>query len=102
MPCLVNFFAAFSHAARVLVGCGFMSSARSTSHRTSTFCPPRRGSGHVNTGFNTQSLCSPVACSVDEPSKPQIGITVAPSFRIFVFDRSSGVGDVPSIQMYSA
>ncbi|OPZ22300.1 MAG: putative tRNA sulfurtransferase [candidate division BRC1 bacterium ADurb.BinA364] len=44
---------------------------------------------------------SPVACSVDEPSKPQIG-GVLPSARILVFERSRGVGSVPSSQMYSA
>jgi hypothetical protein len=54
--------------------------------------PPRNGSGHVNTGLNTQSDASPVACSVDEPSKPQIGGTLTPFLMIFVFDRSIGVG----------
>jgi hypothetical protein len=49
-----------------------------------------------------QSDDSPVACSVDEPSKPQIGGVFTELSRIFVFERSNGVGFVPSIQMYSA
>jgi hypothetical protein len=56
------------------------------------FLPPRIGSGQVNTGFNMQSDASPVACSVDEPSKPQIGGVFTLFARIFVFERSIGVG----------
>src|SRR6476469_10208607 len=78
-----------------------MSPALSTSHSTRTFSPPRIGSWQENTGWSTQSLLSPVACSVDEPSKPQIGRSL-PSCMILVFERSSGVGDTPSSQMYSA
>ena len=63
--------------------------------------PPRIGSGQSNTGMSTQSLLSPVAWLVLEPSKPQSG-NGAPSARIFVFERSFAVGSVPSIQMYSA
>jgi hypothetical protein len=59
------------------------------------------GSGHENTGFSTQSDASPGAWFVLEPSKLQIGSS-APTVRIFVFERSRGVGSVPSIQMYSA
>ena len=51
--------------------------------------------------MSTQSLRSPVAWFVLEPSKPHSG-SAAPSARILVFDRSFGVGSVPSIQMYSA
>jgi hypothetical protein len=44
---------------------------------------------------------------VEEPSKPHSSIgmsAIAPakSGMILVFERSNGVGDVPSIQMYSA
>jgi hypothetical protein len=49
-----------------------------------------------------QSDASPVACSVEEPSKPQIGGVVTLSFRILVLERRRGVGCVPSLQMYSA
>jgi hypothetical protein len=49
-----------------------------------------------------QSDASPVACSVDEPSKPQTGGVFTLFARIFVFERSIGVGLWPSIQMYSA
>ena len=63
--------------------------------------PPRIGSGHENTGLSMQSLLSPGAWLVDEPSKPHTG-GVLPSAMILVFERSSGVGSVPSIQMYSA
>ena len=73
-----------------------------TSHNTRMFLPPRIGSLQVKTGFNMQSDLSPVACSVDEPSKPQIGGVFTLSFRILVFERSCGVGWCPSIQMYSA
>ena len=38
--------------------------AVSTSARTRTLSPPRSGSGHTKTGLSTQSLFSPVACSV--------------------------------------
>ena len=98
---LAYFFAALAAAARVLVGCGLSVAARYTSHSTSTLLPPRMGSGQVKTGFNMQSLDSPVAWLVDEPSKPQIGGSL-PSARTLVLERSSGVGSVPSIQMYSA
>ena len=76
-------------------------SVSSTSHSTSLLSPPRIGSGHDNTGFNTQSELLPGAWFVLDPSKPQIGSS-APSARIFVFERSRAVGSVPSIQMYSA
>src|SRR5262245_49713503 len=92
--------AAFNSAARVFVGCG-LSSAPYTSQSTSTLSPPRIGSGQLNTGLSTQSLLSPVAWLVLEPSKPQIGSS-APSGTILVFERSLAVGSVPSIQMYSA
>ena len=84
----------------MFVRCG-LSSAPHTSHITSTLSPPRIGSGQWNTGLSTQSLLSPVAWLVLEPSKPQIGSS-APSGTIFVFERSLEVGSVPSIQMYSA
>ena len=45
--------------------------------------------------------CRPAPGWCDEPSKPQMPGS-APSARIFVLDRISGVGSVPSIQMYSA
>jgi hypothetical protein len=57
---------------------------------------------HQNTGFNMQSDDSPVACSVEEPSNPQIGGVVTELSMILVFDRSIGVGLAPSIQTYSA
>ena len=38
---------------------------------------------------------------VEEPSNPQIGGS-APSGTIFVLERRSAVGFLPSIQMYSA
>jgi hypothetical protein len=57
---------------------------------------------HQNTGFNMQSDDSPVACSVDEPSKPQMGGVFTEFSMILVFERSIGVGFAPSIQMYSA
>ena len=63
--------------------------------------PPRMGSGHDHTGRSTQSLLSPGAWLVDEPSKPQIPGS-APSVTILVLLRRSGLGVVPSIQMYSA
>jgi hypothetical protein len=68
---------------------------------TSTLSPPRIGSGHENTGRNTQSEFEPGAWFVLEPSKPQMGRSLL-SLRILVFDRSRAVGSVPSIQMYSA
>src|ERR687897_1576273 len=64
--------------------------------------PPRIGSGQLNTGWSTQSDLSPGAWLVEEPSKPQIGRSLTPSSRIFVFERSLAVGAVPSTQMYSA
>ena len=94
------FFAVFSSAALVLLGCGLPSAAY-TSHSTSLSWPPRIGSGQTNTGMSTQSLLSPVAWLVLEPSKPHFGGS-APSGTIFVFDRSLAVGSEPSIQMYSA
>lgn len=92
MPWLAYLDAAAAHVARVFVGCGLPVVATKTSHSTKMLLPPRNGSGHVNTGLNTQSDASPVACSVDEPSKPQIGATLTPFLMIFVFDRSIGVG----------
>jgi hypothetical protein len=92
--------AARAHAARVFVGCGLPLTSI-TSHITSLSSPPRIGSGKLATGFSTQSLLSPVAWLVLEPSKPQMGSS-APSGRTFVFERHSDVGSVPSIQMYSA
>jgi len=102
MPLALNLAAASAHAARVLVGCGWPVLARYTSHITRMLRPPRSGSLHQKTGFSMQSDDSPVACSVDEPSNPQIGGVFTELSRIFVFDRSSGVGFTPSIQMYSA
>jgi acyl-CoA synthetase (AMP-forming)/AMP-acid ligase II len=67
----------------------------------STWSRPRSGSGQTKTGLSTQSLLSPGACSVLDPSKPQIPGS-APSGMIFVLLRMSGVGSTPSIQMYSA
>ena len=96
------FLAAAAAAARVLVGCGRMLAASITSLSTRMLRPPRSGSGHVNTGFSTQSDLSPVAWLVDEPSYPQIGGVVTVSSRILVLLRSCGVGSVPSSQMYSA
>ena len=55
----------------------------------------------MNTGLSTQSLLSPVAWFVLDPSKPQIGSS-ASSATILVFEPQLGVGSVPSIQMYSA
>ncbi len=98
--CLANFLADFTRAARVFVGCGLPSAAY-TSHSTSLSWPPRMGSGAMNTGSSTQSLLSPVAWFVLEPSNPQTGGS-SPSGTIFVFDRNLAVGSVPSIQMYSA
>jgi len=49
-----------------------------------------------------QSDDSPVACSVDEPSNPQIGGVFTEFSMILVLERSIGVGFAPSIQMYSA
>ena len=68
---------------------------------TSTLSPPRMGSGTTLTGFSTQSEFSPGACSVLEPSNPQIG-GWSPVGTTIVFDRSFAVGFWPSIQMYSA
>ncbi len=99
---LAYFLAIFSVAARVFVGCGFRSPAFSTSHSTRMCLPPRIGSGQLKTGFSTQSDASPVACSVDDPSKPQIPGSWTSSARILVLLRSSGVGFTPSSQMYSA
>ncbi len=63
--------------------------------------PPRIGSGYVETGFRTQSELSPVACSVLDPSKPQIGGS-SPLSIIFVLLLNLDVGFFPSIQIYSA
>src|SRR5687768_17338484 len=101
MSSLAYFFAVLEAAARVLLGCGVPSTSI-TSHITRMLRPPRIGSGHANTGLSTQSDLSPVACSVDDPSKPQIGGSVTSSARIFVLLRSRGVGSTPSSQMYSA
>ena len=64
--------------------------------------PPRIGSGHENTGFKTQSEFLPGAWLVLEPSNPQMGRSAEGLDRTFVLERRSGVGSVPSIQMYSA
>src|SRR5262245_46306340 len=98
--CFAYFSATGRNNARVLVSCGVMSGS-STSHITRMASPPRTGPGHENTGCKTQSEFEPGAWLVLEPSKPQIGGS-APSFMIFVFERSRAVGSVPSIQMYSA
>ncbi len=90
--CAANFLAVSAHLARVLVGCGSPVWARRTSHSTRMFLPPRSGSGHVNTGSNMQSERSPVACSVEDPSKPQIGGVLTELSRILVLERSIGVG----------
>src|SRR6266850_847699 len=87
-------------ARRMFVGCGAPLTSM-TSQRTSLLSPPRIGSGHVNTGWRTQSERSPVACWVLDPSKPQMG-GFSPVGTSLVFDRSFCVGCVPSIQMYSA
>ena len=55
----------------------------------------------MNTGLSTQSLLTPWAWFVDDPSKPHRPSSV-PSGTILVFERISGTGSVPSIQMYSA
>ena len=61
-----------------------------TSHITRTSSPPRIGSGQrEHRASSTQSLLSPVAWLVLEPSKPQIG-SAAPSGTILVFERSFG------------
>jgi len=98
---LSSFFAVAASALRVFEGCGERSVSR-TSHMTRMSSPPRTGSGTLHTGCNTQSDAWPTAWLVEEPSKPQIGIFVASSFMILVFERSNGVGLPPSIQMYSA
>jgi hypothetical protein len=49
-----------------------------------------------------QSERSPVACSVEDPSNPQIGGVFTELSKIFVLERSIGVGLCPSTQMYSA
>src|SRR5262249_22744202 len=98
--CFAYFSAIGRSNARVLVTWGVMSGSN-TSVITSTSSPPRIGAGHENTGFNTQSEFEPGAWVVLDPSKPQMGSS-APSFKIFVFERSRAVGSVPSIQMYSA
>ena len=99
--CFLYFFGGLGgERARVLVGCGLPSTSI-TSHITSTSSPPRIGSGQETTGLSTQSLLSPAAWLVLEPSKPQIGSSL-PSSMILVFERSFDVGCVPSIQMYSA
>ena len=102
MPCSLYIAAASAQAARVLVGCGSSVLAKYTSHITRMLRPPRSGSLHQYTGLRTQSDDSPVACSVDEPSKPQMGGVFTELSMIFVFERSMGVGLTPSIQMYSA
>ncbi len=66
-------------------------SVRSTSHMTSTSSPPRTGSGHVKTGCSTQSELLPGAWLVLDPSKPQMGRSLALvaglPVRILVFER---------------
>ena len=94
------FSASSADLRRVFVLCGVMSGC-STSHMTSLSPSARRGSGQAKTGWSTQSESLPSAWFVLEPSKPQIGGSL-PSSTIFVLLRSSGVGSVPSIQMYSA
>ena len=64
---------------------------------TRTSSPPLIGSGLTITGRSTQSELLPGACSVLDPSKPQIGGSW-PSGTILVFDRSLAVGFCPSIQ----
>ena len=63
------FSAASAQAALVFDGCGERSGSR-TSHIARMLSPPRIGSGHVNTGRNTQSEFSPGAWFVLDPSKP--------------------------------
>src|ERR1019366_3125226 len=97
---LAYFLAARDASWRALVGCGVMS-AFNTSQRTRMSLGPRSGSLHVHTGIKTQSEKWPVAWLVDDPSKPQM-IGFLPSAMMRVLERNSGVGSVPSIQMYSA
>ena len=96
MPKIISWAAYFldvsTSAARVLVGCGAPVVVSITSHNTRMFLPPRIGSLQVNTGLSMQSDLSPVACSVEEPSNPQIGGVFTLSFKIFVLERSMGVG----------
>src|SRR4029079_12412232 len=61
-----------------------------TSHKTKICGLPRIGSGTKNTGFKAQSLKLPSACIVEDPSKPQSGISrsdVTSCSKIFVFER---------------
>src|SRR5688572_23143806 len=65
----------------------------------------RPGSGKIATGCNKQSEEWPVACSVELPSKDQMGQpSKVPSkfFTIFVLLRRLCVGLYPSSQMYSS
>src|SRR5262245_16751334 len=100
VSCLAYFSAISRQAARLFVACG-SPLTRNTSHITSLWGSPRNGSSQTKTGLSTQSERSPVACSVLDPSKPQIGGSW-PFGTTFPLERSFGVGCDPSIQMYSA
>ena len=67
--------------------------------------PPRNGSLHIHTGLSLQSLSSPSACKVLDPSNPHVGNSLweeTGSFKIFVLERKFAVGSYPSIQIYYA
>src|SRR5579862_3492084 len=66
----------------------------------------RLASGYRATGFSTQSDFLPSACMVELPSKPQRGRSARvggfSNALIWVLPRSSGMGVLPSSQMYSS
>src|SRR5215469_4045236 len=66
----------------------------------------RLPSGYSATGFRMQSLLLPSACIVELPSNPHRGrsarVGVASNDLIVVLPRSSGMGVLPSSQMYSS
>ena len=89
-------------AARVLVGCGFMSAASQhlAEHEDVVAAADRVGTGEHGLEHAVAVLAGGLfgRRTVEAPDRE----LVMPSSRILVFERSNGVGSVPSSQMYSA
>src|ERR1700722_12607952 len=89
--------------ARMLVGCGVPSGCITS---LSTMYPSlRAASGYRATGFRIQSDLCPSACIVELPSNPHKGrspsVGGAANSLSVVLPRNSGMGFLPSSQIYS-
>ena len=101
ISCLAYFLAVLTQAARVFVGCGLPSASMHLAQHEDVVAAADRVGTDEHRLQHAVAACHRWPGSVDEPSKPQIGgsCAVGEDLRL---DRSSGVGSVPSIQMYSA